>query len=455
MLGSFTPSTADLRALLRLAVPIATVQLGIMLMGVVGTVYVGHVSATELAGAALGNLYIYAMFGFGMGTLWAVDPIVSQALGAKDHDGASLGVQRGLVLGVILSVVMMLACIPAGWVLHLLREPVEVVPVAARYARLAAPGLIPMLTFVTLRQSLQAMKRPQGVVIAIAVSNVANIVLHEMLVNGRWGFEPRGATGSALALVVARFTMLGALLVFARRDLDRVLQPWRRAAFERGPLLRTLRLGLPIGAQTSIEYATFATISLLAGWFGAASLAGHQVAIHLASLMYTVPMGVGSAASVLVGRAIGANDIAHARRVAASALLCGPAFMALSACMMLAFAPQLAAAWTSVPDVAAVAASLIPIAGVFQVFDGVQVVSAGVLRGAADTRAALIANLMGFWLVGLPVSVLLGFRAGLGVQGLWWGFVAGLAAVALFLVLRVRRVLARPVERVIVDAGSA
>jgi MATE family multidrug resistance protein len=280
------------------------------------------------------------MFGFGMGTLWAVDPIVSQALGARDHDGAALGVQRGLVVGTLLSAVMMLGCIPAGWVLQLLREPAEVVPVAARYAYVSAPGLIPMLTFVTLRQSLQAMKRPQGVVIAIGFANVANIVLHEMLVNGRWGFEPMGATGSALAVTVARFTMVGVLLVSARRDLDPVLRPWRPAALERGPLLRTLRLGLPIGAQTSVEYATFATISLLAGWFGAASLGGHQVAINLASLMYMVPMGVGSAASVLVGRAIGANDIAHARRVAASALLCGPAFMVLSAGMMLVFAPQ-------------------------------------------------------------------------------------------------------------------
>jgi len=455
MLGTFTPSATDLRALLRLALPIVTVQVGLMLMGVVGTIYVGHVSAAELAGAALGSLYVYGLFGFGMGTLWAVDPIVSQAFGARDHAAAALGVQRGLVLGAILSVLMMLGCFPVEWALRLLREPEEVVPVATRYAHLSAPSLLAMLTFVTLRQSLQAMKRTSAIVIAIVVGNVTNIVLHEMLVIGRWGFEPRGATGSAVALVMARFSMLGALLVFARRDLASLLQPWRREAFDRVPMWRTLRLGLPIGAQTSIEYVTFATISLLAGWFGAAPLGGHQVAINLASLMFMVPMGVGSAASVLVGRSIGAGDVAHARRIAASALLCGPAFMALSAMALLAFAPRFAATWTSVPEVVAVAATLIPIAGVFQVFDGVQVVAAGVLRGAADTRAALLANLAGFWVVGLPISLLLGFNAGLGVQGLWWGFVAGLAAVAFFLLLRVRRVLSRPVERVLVDADPA
>ena len=455
MLGSFTPSAQDLRALLRLAVPIATVQVGLMLMGVVGTIYVGHVSATELAGAALGTLYVYGLFGVAMGILWAVDPIVSQALGARDHDAAALGVQRGLVLGAILSVVMMLACIPAGWVLQLFRQPAEVVPVAARYAHLSAPGLIPMLAFVTLRQGLQAMKRPQAVVIAIVAGNVANVLLQELLVKGRLGVESWGATGSALALVMARVAMLATLLVFARRELSSLLEPWRRESFETGPLVRTLRLGLPIGAQNSVEYVTFAVISLLAGTFGAASIGGHQVAIHLASLMYMVPLGVGSAASVLVGRAVGERDTAHARRVAASALLCGTAFMVLSACALLAFAQQFAAAWTSVPEVVVVAATLIPIAGVFQVFDGVQVVAAGVLRGAADTRAPLIANMAGFWLVGLPVSLLLGYRSGLGVQGLWWGFVAGLAAVALFLLVRVRRVLTSPVERVVVDSSRA
>jgi MATE family multidrug resistance protein len=156
-----------------------------------------------------------------------------------------------------------------------------------------------------------------------------------------------------------------------------------------------------------------------------------------------------------VGRAIGEQDLPHARRVAASAILCGAAFMTASAVALLAWAGPFARSISSVADVVAVATALIPIAGVFQVFDGVQVVSARALRGAGDTRAPLVANLLGFWFVGIPVSLLLGFSAGLGVVGLWWGFVAGLAAVAAFLVWRVRRLLSRPVARVHVDAGPA
>ena len=207
--------------------------------------------------------------------------------------------------------------------------------------------------------------------------------------------------------------------------------------------------------DASSPLSTFAAISVFAGWFGADAIGGHQVAINLASLMFMVPMGVGSAASVLVGRAIGEGDTAHARRLASSALLCGAGFMALSACGLLAVPELFARAYTSVPGVVRVAAALIPIAGVFQVFDGLQVVAAGVLRGAGDTRAPLISNVLGFWLVGMPVSLLLGFRLEMGVVGLWWGFVAGLAAVAMFLVGRVRVLLARPVARLRVGVDSA
>jgi MATE family multidrug resistance protein len=216
-----------------------------------------------------------------------------------------------------------------------------------------------------------------------------------------------------------------------------------------------MRIGLPIGLQNSVEYTTFAAISLFAGWFGADAISGHQVALNLASLMFMVPMGVGSAASVLVGHAIGAGDLPHARRVAASALLVGAGYMVVSAAVLLAFAGVFARLYTSVPGVVAVASLLIPIAGVFQVFDGLQVVAAGVLRGAGDTRASLFANVLGFWLFGMPVSLWLGFRMGGGVVGLWWGFVTGLAAVALFLVLRVRSHLSREVQRVTVDAAPA
>jgi MATE family multidrug resistance protein len=364
----------------------------------------------------------------------------------------ALGVQRGILLAVSLGVALTVLCLPAEPVFRWLRQPAEVVPRAAAFVWCSAPSIVGLLLWATLRQSLQAMKHTRAIVITIAAGNAVNLALNWVLVFGKLGAPAMGAPGSALASTIARWVMLGLLLALSRRELAGVLTPWRREALRPEPLRRTLGIGLPIGIQASVEFTTFASISVLAGWFGAEAIGGHQVAINLASLTFMVPMGIGSAAAVLVGHAIGERDSAHARRVAASGLACGVGFMALSAVVLIAIPGPFARLYTSVPEVVAIASVLIPIAGLFQVFDGAQVVAAGVLRGAGDTRAAMVANVLGFWLLGMPVSLWLGFGLGRGVVGLWWGFVVGLAAVAAFLVARVHATLGGEVERVSLEA---
>jgi MATE family multidrug resistance protein len=390
-----------------------------------------------------------------MGTLWSLDPIVSQAMGAGDRLAASLGIQRGLAIAIAMGLAITALCLPAEAVFRLLGQPAEVVPRAGGFVALSMPSMIALLVFVTLRQSLQAMKQTRAIVITIVAGNLLNLGLNLILVFGRFGLPAMGALGSALSSTIGRWFMLSLLLVLARGDLGPMVRPLRKEAFAARPLLRTLRLGLPIGVQASVEYTTFAAVTVFAGWLGSDAMGGHQVAINLASLTFMVPAGVGSAASVLVGHAIGEGDSPHARRLAASALLAGVGFMSLMALVMLAIPGVFVAAYTSVPGVAAIAVTLIPIAGVFQIFDGAQVVASGVLRGAGDTRAAMLANVLGFWLIGTPVSLGLGFGARLGVVGLWWGFVVGLAAVAVFLVTRVRHRLGGELVRLHVENQPA
>jgi MATE family multidrug resistance protein len=452
---NFIPTPHDMRSLVKLAIPIVTVQVGLMTMGVADTIVVGHVSARELAAAALGHLYVMGLAVFGFGTLWGLDPIVSQAMGARDHDAAAMGVQRGLALATMLGVLMTLLCLPAASVFALLRQPAEVVPRAAQFVWMSAPSMIALMWFVAMRQSLQAMKHTRAIVITILVGNVVNLGLNFVFVFGHFGSPAMGAPGAALSSTIGRWAMLALLIALARRELRPVLRPIRPGALAAGPFFRTLRIGLPIGIQASVEFTTFAAISIFAGWFGAEALGGHQVAINLASLAFMVPAGIANSAAVLVGHAIGENDAPHARRLAASALILGASFMALCAAVFLLAPGPFAHAYTSLPAVVAVATSLIPIAGLFQVFDGIQVVSAGVLRGAGDTHAAMIANVLGFWLVGIPVSLWLGFSAGLGVVGLWLGFVAGLFAVAAFLVVRVRAKLSGALTRMNVEVETA
>ena len=445
------PTIDEMRALLRLAVPVTVVQVGMMLMGTVDSIMVGHYSAVALAAVALGNLYFFGLAIFGIGVLMALDPVVAQAVGAKDEPAIARGMQRGVVLAAVLSVPSSLLLLTAGPILSLLQQPDELVPVAAGYALRVMPGVFPFLAFVSLRQGLQAMHRLAPIVLTILAANVINAALNYVMVFGKLGFPAMGAYGSAWATSISRWIMGALLLGLAWRDLRRYLIPVRPETLLLQPIGRMLRLGLPIGIQLQVEMAAFGAIAIFMGLLGTIEVAGHQVAINLASMTFMVPLGVSMAASVMVGNAVGRNDAVAARRYARAALFTGAGFMAGAAALFLGVPDLLARIYTKEPEVLALAASLIPIAGVFQLFDGLQVVSVGILRGLGDTRAPMVVALVGFWLIGTPVSAILGFATPLGAHGLWWGILAGLGAVAAFLLIRVRILMQRDLARVVID----
>ena len=431
------PHRDDLQAMLRLAVPIVVVQVGMMLLGVVDTMVVGRLSSEALAAVALGHVMIVAVSSFGIGMLLALDPLVSQAVGAGDTTAVRRSVQRGLLIALGLMVPSILLLLPSETLLSFFRQPSEIVPIAADYIRICIPGLLPFYGFVVLRQSLQAMGRVRPIVLTIVIVNLFNLFADWVLVFGVGPVPRLGPMGSAWATTAARTLLFVVLFVVAHKELGPLLSRLDREALRFRPLWRVIRLGTPIGFQVQLEIIAFAVIALLMGGFGTVQMASHQVAINLASLTFMVPLGVGSAAAIRVGQAIGAGDSNGARRAAAASVIIGAGFMSLMAALFVGAPRLLATAYTSVEEVVALAALLIPIAGYFQIFDGLQVVSAGVLRGAGDTRVPLVANILGFWFIGFPTSLLLGFRLGFGPQGLWWGFVAGLGAVAVFLLARV------------------
>ena len=438
--------------MLKLALPVAAVQLGIMGMGVADTIMVGHVSPTALAATALGNSCFFVVGIFGQGTLMALDPVISQAVGARDEDAIARAVQRGLLLALVLTIVTCAAFIPAPWVMSLLRQPPEVVPDAAAYIRVAIPGVFPFYAFVVFRQSLQAMGRVAPVLWTVLVANLINIALNWVFIYGNLGSPALGVTGASIATSIGRWAMALMLLAVSGRELAHHLRPWRKESGAFRPLARMVRLGVPIGSQYLLEYGAFYAAALLMGVLGVTQMAAHQIAINLASFTFMVPLGVSTATAVLVGQAIGAGDEARARRSAVAGILTGTAFMVLSAATFTLFPQGLARLYTTDAVAVGLAATLIPIAGVFQVFDGVQAVAAGVLRGIGDTHAPAIINVVGFWLIGLPASWMLAFRSGGGAVGLWWGIVVGLAAVAIILLVRVRVRLARSMQRVLIDA---
>lgn len=446
-----TPTREDLRGLLRLASPIVLIQVGLVSMGAVDTIMVGHVSATALAAVALGNLYTFSLSIFGLGVLLALDPIVAQALGAKDEVAVQRGLQRGLLLSLILAIPTSLLHLTVNPVLTLMQQPGEVIPITTGYVYRVAPSVWPFFAFMALRQTLQAHRRTRPIVITIVIANIANALLNYAWIFGKFGFPALGVLGSAWATMVGRWLMAGLLLALGWKHLSPYLRRLAPRVFHPRPLGRMLRVGAPIGTQMLFEWGAFAAIGLLMGWLGVIQMAAHQVAINLASLTFMVPLGVSSAAAVIVGHAVGRKDPAGVRRASLAALIVGAGFMSVTAVTFISIPGLLTGIYTTNADVIRLAVLLLPIAGVFQIFDGVQVVCLGVLRGLGDTRVPMFVAILGFWCLGIPVSLWLAFGWNLGAIGLWWGLVAGLAIVAVILAIRVRQREYRDLDRIIID----
>ena len=430
----------ELSAAVRLAAPVALVQVGLMLMGVVDTIMLGHLSATALAAGTLGHIASIPLLIFGAGVLSALDPLVAQAHGAGDRAAVTTHLQRGAVLALALTLPFGLLLANIEPILRLLGQPEAVLGDAAAFARGLIWGLPAYFLFIAFRQTLQAMSVVRPTALAIVAGNLINLAGNWTLIFGHLGLPALGVPGSAYSTSLARWAMFACLLWAARKALGDSLRGWTamtREAMDLARHLRLLRIGVPIGLHQSLEILFFVTLAVLVGQMGVATLAGHQIAINLASLSFMLPLGIGGAAATRVGNAIGRQDMPGARRAAAVCVALGAGVM-LAFALLFHLAPEaLARLYTHDREVIAVAALLLPIGAVFLVFDGIQVVSAGILRGAADTTFPAALAFAGFWILGLPTGWYLAYKAGHGAAGLWWGMTVGLTAVSLLLVGRI------------------
>lgn len=435
----------------RIAMPIVFINLGIQAMGVVDALMVGKLGGAAIAAVALGNFYFFNASVFGLGLLCAIDPVVAQAVGAGDRHAVARGVQRGFVLAALVSVVVLLALLPVEWMLLRLDQPADVVKDTAVYTYRRALAIVPFFAFNVFRQTLQAMGPVRHILVAAAVANVVNVFLNWLLIFGNAGAPALGVEGSGYATAISTWVMALLLLALAWPLLRPSIVPWRRETLHRAPFMRMLRIGVPIGVQWFFESFAFGLTALFMGWMGTASLAGHEIALNMAAMTFMVPLGISGAAAAVVGRAIGRGDMLSARRDAVAAIACGGGVMCVSGVIFMLAPEWLATRYTTEAATVAVAVSLIPLAGMFQVFDGLQAVTSGVLRGTGDTRIPAILHLVAFWGVGIPLGMYLGFRTPLRERGLWMGLVAGLAAAALLQSLRVVNRLRMNIGRIVVD----
>ncbi len=423
--------------MLKLALPVVAAELGWNAMGMVDTLMVGRVSAESIGAVSLGTALFLVVGIFGIGLLLGLDTLVSQAFGAGKIEEC----HRSLVQGVYLS--FMLAPLQTGviwsvipFLSHWGMNP-DVFPLTIPYLKAVTWSMLPLLLYATFRRYLQGMGLVKPVMVVLVTANLVNVAANWILVFGNLGAPVMGVEGAGWATCISRAYLAIGLTAYAVYHDRR----YRTGLFdipfgiEVQRFRRLLELGFPAALSITLELGAFAAGTALAGKLDSASIAAHQIAITAASFTFMIPLGVSSAGAVRVGHALGRADVAGAARAGWMALVIGTGFMACSAIVFLVFPSHILRAFTSDAAVITIGISLLLVAAYFQLFDGVQIVATGIMRGSGDTRTPMLVNLVGHWFVGLPVGYTLCFVKGWGVIGLWVGFCVGLVSVGLILLV--------------------
>lgn len=438
MRPAFRDLRQEFRPMFHLAMPVVLAELGWMTMGMVDALMVGRISPEAIGAVGVGTALFMGLTIFAMGLMLGLDTLVSQAYGAGRVDECHRWLFHGVVLALVLSVPLIGALFWMSSALDAWHLTPSVLVLTRPYLETLSWSVVPLLLYAAFRRYLQGMGVVRPVMVALVAANVINVLCNWVLIFGKLGFPELGVTGAAWATVFSRVVMAGVLLatiVYRERnvwDSRRVEWPWFR---------RLLALGLPASGQVTLEVGAFAAATALAGRLPAVSLAAHQIAINYAAMTFMVPLGIASAGAVRVGHAVGRGDPAGAARAGWTALLFGVVFMTAAALVFLTMPRLLLRAFTDDPGVLDVGVTLLFVAAVFQLFDGLQGVATGALRGLGDTRTPMLFNLAAHWFIGLPLGYWLAFVVGVGVLGLWWGLSLGLMICGLsLLVVWARRI---------------
>ncbi len=433
----------EARPMLRLAIPLVMAELGWMTMAIVDTMMVGRQahSAEAIGAVSLGSILFNSAAIFGTGLMLGLDTLVSHSYGAGDVEDCHRSLVNGIYLSIAITPVLMLIIRLLEPALHSLDIDAGVLSEAIPYLRTLNWGTLPLLLYFVFRRYLQGMNLAKPIVFALVSANLVNLVGNWALVYGHLGFRAMGTVGSGWSTCFSRVYMTLVLLVYAfyydHRNKTGLRNVQRLPNFPR--VWQLVYLGLPAATQFGLEVGVFAVATALIARLGPVALASHQVALNTASLTYMVPLGISAAAAVRVAQALGRKDPHGASRAGWTAMLLGTAFMACMAILFFAIPGLIVRVYTPDPAVIAAASALLFVAAFFQLFDGMQTVATGALRGAGDTRTPMLCHLFFYWCVGLPVGAWLCFRRGWGAAGLWAGLSLALILIGSMLLYFWRR----------------
>lgn len=435
----------EIRAMMLLAWPMVLTNLAQTAMTATDVMMMGRVGPEALAAGTLGSNVYFAPMIFGLGLILATSPMIARELGRRSTSVRDVRrtVRQGMWVGLIVAVPIWLLLWQTEAILLAMGQDPALSAQAADYMRALQWALLPFYWYIVLRSFISALERPGWALVVMVVAVTFNIVANWALIFGNLGFPAMGIVGAGIATTASSTLMFLGMVVVVTTDRQfrryAIFGRFWRADWPR--LIELVRLGLPIAGVLALEVSVFNAAALLMGLIDATSLAAHAIAIQIASITFMVPMGLGQAATVRVGRAFGANDREGVTRAGWTAFVLGVGFMALVALVML-FAPR-ALIWAFIDlddpvnlPVVELAVTFLALAALFQIVDGAQAVGGGMLRGLHDTTVPMIYAAIGYWAIGMSLGVALAFPLGFDGVGIWIGLSVGLAVVAVLFITR-------------------
>lgn len=427
-----------LKETIQLALPVIIGQLGIILMGVVDNAMVGRIGYNPLAASALANGIFFLIFVVGMGVTYAVSPLVANALGKGNPELCGNILKQALVVNLVIGILLGIVTYFSAELFPFMNQKEKVVEYAIPYLRILAFSIPMMMVFLTYKHFLEGLSIMRPAMVIVLLANIVNVFGNYCLIYGNLGFPRLELNGAGVSTLTSRLFMMVLLIHFLNRNkrVTKYKPALRYYKIDWNVTKEILALGLPSGVQYFFEVGAFFFTAIMIGWFGAQQLAAHQIALSIASITYMVVVGISAASAIRVAKFVGEENLFETKKAGLSALLLASGFMSLCGILFFFTNELLPELYINNLDVKIIAASLILIAAFFQIFDGIQCVGLGILRGISDVKFPTAITFIAYWIVGLPFGALLAFYFSLNVQGIWIGLSVGLATSATLLSFR-------------------
>lgn len=425
---------------INLAIPVILSQVGQVFVQLVDNAMVGQLGADPLAAVSFGGAVFFVVFIFCNGMALGLTPLVGEMYAKGNHRISSTYFQNSITLYAIIGVLAFVLLSVTGNFLHLMGQEPQVTELARPYFQYITWSIIPFMIFAAFKQFLEGIGNTKIAMMIVLTSNVINVLFNYLLIYGHWGFEPMGAAGAGLATLISRVcTPIFIIVYFLNKDTFKryfSLFSWENINFE---WIRSLvRVGFPIAMQLLMEGGVFALISIMMGWLGSKQLAANQIALSMANFAFMIVLGLGAATTIRVSHALGRQDFVGLKQIVKVSYHIGLIYNFLTAAIFIVFKDALPLIFSSDPMVVDIASKLMICVAVWQISDGIQVVTLGVLRGIKDVKSGMVVAFISYILITLPIGYLCAFVFDFGAVGLWFGFILGLGIAALLLITRWR-----------------